>query len=70
MTTCTPLKPFRCWRHKKGSKRPIPAWLQKYDGNFMFLRSGRWFVDTGTIYPRIASYSESEFKCLFKLAQP
>jgi hypothetical protein len=25
MTTCTPLKPFRCWQYHKGE--PVPPWV-------------------------------------------
>jgi hypothetical protein len=26
MTTCTPLKAFRCWQYRKGE--PVPDWVR------------------------------------------
>jgi hypothetical protein len=26
MTTCTPLKPFRCWQYRKDSGEAVPEW--------------------------------------------
>jgi hypothetical protein len=28
MTTCTPLKPFRCWQYREGA--PVPEWAKRF----------------------------------------
>jgi hypothetical protein len=28
MTTCTPLKPFRCWQYRKDSGEAVPGWAK------------------------------------------
>jgi hypothetical protein len=30
MTTCTPIRPFRCWQYRKDSTEPVPEWIGSY----------------------------------------
>jgi hypothetical protein len=64
MTTCTPLKPFRCWR--KDSTEPVPEWAQYY---FDAWRGGPpndwWIVED--IAERCRWYTPAEFAERFKL---
>jgi hypothetical protein len=50
MTTCTPLKPFRCWQYRNDSPEPIPEWVMKCLSRLTPKNHGFWvveFVDSG-----------------------
>jgi hypothetical protein len=65
MTTCTPLKPFRCWQYRKDSTEPAPEWA-RYE-LFNEVRDGWWLIES---YGRRGIwYTPAEFAERFKLLE-
>jgi phage/plasmid-associated DNA primase len=65
MTTCTPLKAFRCWQYRKDSTEPVPDWVKSHYW-FPYASDGYWFVDVGGHF---CSYSPAEFAKRFKVVE-
>jgi hypothetical protein len=73
MTTCTPLKPFRCWQCRKGE--PVPEWVAELrsmsgcqnpiDTDF----DGYWFVEQKPFEPAWCWYTPAEFAERFKVTE-
>jgi hypothetical protein len=66
MTTCTPLKPFRCWQYRwqyrKDSTEPVPEWakyMDKYDTH--------WYVEFDECY--VVRYTPAEFAERFRVEE-
>jgi hypothetical protein len=71
MTTCTPIKPFRCWQYSKDSTATVPEWA----GQFIAKRGwplsyGDWLVeyDSESFY-EIGRYTPAEFAERFKVTE-
>jgi hypothetical protein len=57
MTTCIPLKPFRCWQYVKGE--PAPEWVDPW-WHFACRDEGDWVVksDYGRTWYTPAEFAE------------
>jgi hypothetical protein len=65
MTTCTPLKPFRCWQYRKDSTEPVPEWVQV---RFLkYLDDGDWCVEDGDLL--LDFYTPAEFAERFEVIE-
>jgi hypothetical protein len=67
MTTCTPLRPFRCWQYRKGE--PVPDWA-KHIIDFATrcdppLEEGTWLFEFDTKDRRW--YTHAEFAERFRV---
>jgi hypothetical protein len=63
MTTCTPLKPFRCWQYRKDVKGvDIPKWMTRWANG---VADGWWAVEDDHEF--INWYTPTEFAERFKL---
>jgi hypothetical protein len=47
MTTCTPIRPFRCWQYRKDSTEPVPEWADEYLEFYSPMNDGEWLVQCG-----------------------
>jgi hypothetical protein len=64
MTTCTPLKPFRCWQYRKDSGEAVPVWAKETTPPI----DGWWlveFVYAGTV--KLNWYTPAEFAERFRV---
>jgi hypothetical protein len=68
MTTCTPLKPFRCWQYRKDSGEAVPEWTRVGELKMDSYRlNGGWLVelDSGVV----SWYTPAEFAERFKIVE-
>jgi hypothetical protein len=65
MTTCTPLKPFRCWQYRKDVKGDdIPKWMTRWANG---VAEGWWAVENDHEF--INWYTPAEFAERFKIVE-
>jgi hypothetical protein len=57
VTTCTPIRPFRCWQYRKDSTEPVPEWVQTRP---TMLIDGEWHVEVSEDV--IEWYTPAEFQ--------
>jgi hypothetical protein len=64
MTTCTPLKPFRCWQYSKDAT--VPEWADWVD--LTMANDGEWLVED---QPRGLAhwYTPAEFAERFRVEE-
>jgi hypothetical protein len=71
MTTCIPIRPFRCWQYRKDSTEPVPEWVSTMrvtsscgpiDARF----DRHWFVEHGD-FGAWRWYTPTEFAERFKV---
>jgi hypothetical protein len=68
MTTCTPLKPFRCWQYRKGE--PVPKWVGTATprGCWVNELDKHWLVEAEA-YSLGRWYTPAEFAERFKIVE-
>jgi hypothetical protein len=67
MTTCTPLKPFRCWQYRKDSTEPVPKWVVGMGSIHLQSREGWWIVWADTL--GYCWYTPAEFAERFRVEE-
>jgi hypothetical protein len=70
MTTCTPLKPFRCWQYRKDSTERVPKWVEAcFDswGYRPLSEDGIWLVDVAPL--DAAVFTPAEFAERFRVEE-
>jgi hypothetical protein len=74
MTTCAPIRPFRCWQYRKDSTEPVPEWVQHHGRNVITRPDGAWVVaiiDSANFWSNKFTcvwYTAAEFQERFKLS--
>jgi hypothetical protein len=68
MTTCTPLKPFRCWQYRKDSGEAVPEWVWQAGLKYHYSATdGKWVVE---VRPGdFIWYTPAEFAERFKIVE-
>jgi hypothetical protein len=69
MTTCTPIKPFRCWQYRKDSTEPVPEWV---DAAYLLVAmDDDWFVALTDLDHAILCqwYTPAEFQERFRVEE-
>jgi hypothetical protein len=66
MTTCTPLKPFRCWQYRKDSTEPVPEWVEWH---YLEPYEGQWLVDYTGRGVTLVWYTPAEFAERFRVEE-
>jgi hypothetical protein len=61
MTTCTPIKPFRCWQFRKDSTEAVPPWVT---GRVFY--DQHWYVD---VLGWVSLYTPAEFAERFRVEE-
>jgi hypothetical protein len=71
MTTCTPIKPFRCWQYRKDSTEPVPEWAWGAVEASATHKQGYWLVEIRPESPvqvfRSYWYTPAEFAERFRV---
>jgi hypothetical protein len=65
MTTCTPLKPFRCWQYRKDSGEAVPEWVTRFF--WMPKPDGWWLVEVEQMNAHW--HTPAEFAERFKIVE-
>jgi hypothetical protein len=71
MTTCTPLKPFRCWQYRKDSGEAVPEWCAWLAPSAWtpwqqrVVLDGKWIVES--CEHSMSWYTPAEFAERFKI---
>jgi hypothetical protein len=70
MTTCTPLKPFRCWQYCKDSGEAVPEWVTYFIRVFPHGVHGWWLIEVPNSLGADAFwYTPAEFAERFKIVE-
>jgi hypothetical protein len=71
VTTCTPIKPFRCWQYRKDSGEAVPEWVNALRMTRYITEAldGWWLVEfeEGASVWRL--YTPAEFAERFKIVE-
>jgi hypothetical protein len=65
MTTCTPIRPFRCWQYRKDSTEPVPEWVSSTGIDLYRPKQGAWVVEERP--ERFYWYTPAEFQERFRV---